>query len=292
MERMKTQDTENQYIVKPMVFTEAVSKISKKVPLAIWMTSEQWSNVPVQIRERAFFSARVASAKALTSFKTLIEDYLTGTVEKVVNDAGETVDRIKVGSRAEFVELATRKAADEGLGDILPDNATREERSLMERIQDPAGPTRQQLVFDTQVKQANGYGWWRAGNRPEILDTFPAQRFIRGHAVMTPRPLHAEYEGTVRRKDDIAFWSYMNNRDIGGFEVPWPPFGFNSGMDVEDVAREEAIALKLIKPDEQIKSPEMEFNEGLEADVSGVSPEILKQMEKAINIKNGVATPK
>ena len=44
-------------------------------------------------------------------------------------------------------------------------------------------------------------------------------------------------------------------RQPGGFEVPWPPFGFNSYMDQEPVSQEECERLGLLKPGEPLKRP-------------------------------------
>lgn len=56
---------------------------------------------------------------------------------------------------------------------------------------------------------------------------------------------------------------------ISRFGVPYPPFDFGSGMGVEDVSREDAIALGVIKEDytPPKSSPLADFNATLEADL-------------------------
>ena len=64
------------------------------------------------------------------------------------------------------------------------------------------------------------------------------------------------YEDAVRLKTDFTFWAdEMNAAILGGFEVPCPPFGFNSYMDQEPVSREECERLGLLKPGEPWKRP-------------------------------------
>lgn len=64
-----------------------------------------------------------------------------------------------------------------------------------------------------------------------------------------PRPRHAAHEGEVRLKTDEAWWAaYQNDLEIGGFGVPWEPYGFYSGMGQEDVAREENDRIILENP--------------------------------------------
>ena len=70
---------------------------------------------------------------------------------------------------------------------------------------------------------------------------------------------HQAADGTVRRKDDLPFWLSMN-QDFG---VPWGPWGFNSGMGVEDVDRNEAIALGIISEKDEVKPIAKPFNHGL-----------------------------
>ncbi len=71
----------------------------------------------------------------------------------------------------------------------------------------------------------------------------------------------------MRLKTDTAYWAdYQNAEEIGGFGVPWPPFGFNSGMSMEDVSREEAAKLGL--PVAGVSPRENTFNEQLKASVT------------------------
>jgi hypothetical protein len=87
---------------------------------------------------------------------------------------------------------------------------------------------------------------------------------------MIPREYHAAHEGEVRRKDDLDFWLQMN-QDFG---VPWGPWGFNSGMAVEDVIRGEAEALGVIGKNEIVHPIAKKFNERLSAGVAEMDPGI------------------
>ena len=264
------------YFTKPVPFKEAVEKLGTKRLAAKLLNSEQWAAVPDAIRERAFFSATIENARFLQSARNFIRDFQKGAVEKLPD--GNTV--LKAGGRSEFIKQMQEFCTANGMGDILPPDIGREERGLIPRIKDIKSSSRLKLIFDTNVRAANGYGWWKQGNDSAILDAFPAQRFIRGHDVAVPRPLHAANEGKVRRKDDLAFWLKMNAPDIGGFNVPWPPFGFNSGMDVEDVPREVAEQLGLIQKGEQIRNPDIGFNSNIQASLRGLDPDMKKKLQE------------
>ena len=62
---------------------------------------------------------------------------------------------------------------------------------------------------------------------------------------------------------------------ISRFGLPYPPFDYNSGMGVEDVAHDEAVALGLIAEDylPPETSPLEDFNKGLEADMTFNGPD-------------------
>ena len=74
----------------------------------------------------------------------------------------------------------------------------------------------------------------------------------------------------------MEFWLRMNAQSIGGFAVPFGPWGFNSGMDVEDVRRDKAIQMGLIEKNEQVLPPDDTFNKGLKA-AADVEPEFLNK---------------
>jgi hypothetical protein len=73
---------------------------------------------------------------------------------------------------------------------------------------------------------------------------------------------------------DSPIWTALSR-----FGTPWPPFDFNSGMWVEDVERQEAEDLGLLKPFEQVKPAEKEFTDNLQNDLAGVSSENRQNLE-------------
>src|SRR6185369_16237886 len=122
-------------------------------------------------------------------------------------------------------------------------------------LTDLSSDRRLNVMLDTNIEMAQGYGGWAQGQDKQILDQWPAQELIR---VMN---FDAVARGTARdwpgRWDDeggeffgagrmIALKNAPIWKDISRFELPYPPFDFNSGMDVQDIERDEAIALGLI----------------------------------------------
>ncbi|HOW64869.1 MAG TPA: hypothetical protein P5186_19895 [Candidatus Paceibacterota bacterium] len=155
-------------------------------------------------------------------------------------------------------------ALKEGMGPLDPGDAG--------TIKDITSERRLGLIFDTQTRQAYAYGSWKQGLDPDILDEFPAQRLIRVQDVKEPRNAHQQYEGVAALKSDLNFWLRIN-QDFG---VPWGPWGWGCGHDVEDVDRAEAETLGLIAPSQQVNSPELSFNARLEASTTGLDPDLIR----------------
>ena len=83
----------------------------------------------------------------------------------------------------------------------------------------------------------------------DVLNEFPAQRFIRVQDVQQERESHLRFD---------PIWAQQINEV---FHVPWGPWAWGCGHDVEDVDRDEAESIGLVKrgqrlePELQRKSP-------------------------------------
>ena len=273
------------YLNKPMKFEEAIKRLKARKEIGSRLTSKQWAEVSASIRDRAFFSSRVASARFLQSAKRAIDDFLTAQREEVITPTGEITTVLKTGSRGDFINMMQEVAEREGMGNPLPQGMGKADQSMITQMMDVSSARRLGLIFETNLRSAYGYGNFQASVDPDVTETFPAWRFVRIANVKEPRPLHKKNEGVVRRKDDTKFWLEMNKKEIGGLGVPHGPWGFNSQMDVQEVDREEAVALGLIKPKERIRDPKSEFNKALSVDGSRMDKGIFGKLRKALGIK-------
>lgn len=244
----------------PLPFREAIRRLGDRTPIGSRLKSEEWSQVPIALRERAFFSSRIESVNFLQRTKGLLGDFLTGARETIQMPDGSQTTAIKVGSRAAFVDHARAFALAEGLGPIGEPGG----------LTDITSEKRLGLIYDIQTRSAWGYGDWKQGQDADVLDEFPAARFVRVQAVKEPRDTHWMHEGEVRLKSDLGFWTALN----ADFGVPWAPFGWGCGHDVEDVDRAEAEQLGLLAPGAAVVSAQQDFNRRLRASVSHLSPEM------------------
>ena len=240
----------------------AVEKMGRKSPVGARLSSAEWARVPVAIRERAQFSAHVESARFLSTVQSKLQKRLK--LEK------ETVDRgTAFVDRDSFIRDMRGIAREEGL------------ETGEGGLRDPASVGRLGLIYDQQTRSAAEYARWKMGQDADVLDEFPAWRFVRVIDVQTPRDFHAQFEGAVRLKTDLAFWTGVN----ADFGVPWGPWGWNCGHDVEDVDRAECEALGLLAPDERVEPVEKDFNERLEASVADMKPGVVEWLQEALGEK-------
>lgn len=262
-------------ITKPVKFEEAVSFILNKdaVPSDEW-DQENWNGEREDVSLRAFWSSRVENARFLDRAQAFIFDTLAEVTEEVTGPDGVTRTALRGGDRGTFVRRMREFMISEGIVSGEEEFSEVNQRDL----RDIRSEARLRLIFDTNIRQAFGYGQWKQGQHPAILRRFPAQRFVRDREVSVERARHTEGEGEVRLKSDEAYWAgFQNDPEIGGFGVPWAPFGFNSGMGLRDVNREDALELGLdvreIQPDQS-----KNFNTAFSTSVKNLDPALKQKL--------------
>lgn len=227
----------------PLPFLEALDSREVRSILPTDFRTTLLQEIPAQLRERAFFSAGVTNAEFLSEASAAVDDLLAGQVDRATKRAQlkQLLDRL--GYRAALGEEGT-------LTDLSSDN-------------------RLNLILDQNLQAAQGYGAWKQGQDPAVLDLWPAQELVRVIETEKQRDWPArwaaaggEFLGNGRMialKND-PIWT-----KISRFGTPYPPFDFNSGMDVQDVTRDEAIELGLIDRDTELLPQDRGFNDDLQA---------------------------
>lgn len=257
----------------PMPFSDALNYLRDKQAVGSSMDTAAWREVPAAIRNKAFFSATLTSAQVARRMQDYIDDFLSQ--DRDVNERGQ--EFFSSQGRSEFVAKFRRMMMDEGFGKVLPDGSIAPDINDND-LRDLRSCRRLQLIFDTQVEQAYSYGQFLEGQDEDILDIWPCWKFVRVRPVMSPRPYHDAALGQIRRKDDLDFWLSLN-RD---FQVPWGPWGFNSGCGTEDVDRAEAEAAGAIKPSDRVKPIVREFNDRLQQSVAGLGPDVRSWIKRQL----------
>lgn len=241
---------------------DAIAKLSAKTPIGSALRSDEWEQVPLALRERAQFSARVESARVLSTIQEKLQTRI-GMMKEQVRYGEAFVDR------SSFIGDLRKIAEAEGLGDGSGG------------LTDITSRARLGLIFDMQTRQAAEFARYVAGQDRDLLDAFPAQELIR----VEERNLERDWRGR---------WSAAGGRMYGGrmialktdpiwsrisrFGTPYPPFDYGSGMGVEDVSRADAEALGVIKSGEPVRPNIDDFNAEMEASAAGLPPQLVSKL--------------
>lgn len=226
----------------PLPFAEALESRQVRQLLPTDFRTRLLDQIPAQLRERAIFSAGVTKVEVLQQFEEGITALTTGTGDR-----------------------ATQRAEAKKLLDSLGYRPVEGEEGT---LTDLSSDARLNLILDTNTEMAFGYGQWKQGQDPAILDQWPAQELIRVRDSRVPRDWAqrwTEAGGEFYGQRMIALKNSPIWTRLSRFGLPYPPFDFNSGMGVQDVDRTEAVALGLIDRDTELLPQDRDFNQDLQA---------------------------
>ena len=228
----------------------AVEKFEARTVKPSSMTSAQWARVAPAIREKCFFSARVNDAETLGKMRELI---------------GKAVDTAKRNPNEALVSqekfISEMKSYLRGRGYAVDGTA----------LTDIVSRRRLGLIYKMNYEEAREYAKYTRGQDSDALYMFPAQEFLRVEPRRVPR---TDWQTRWRAAGGklyggrmVALKSSDVWRNLSRFDRPYPPFDFGSGMGVEDIDRDEAIALGLLPADEPVDEIP-DFDDALETEVS------------------------
>lgn len=239
--------------------TRAIEFVAMQEPLPEWSKTI----------ERNTFNI---SEKIWLEMKSLMDSYLNSEVEKIRNvNNGKIETAYKICGIADYNSKVTDLLVNQGIAFESDFHFSTTGGQTTDRIL--------RMIFHAYCEFSRESKTWQANmSDPDFLKRNPAARFVRFDPDDEPNPLHKANENKVYKWDD-PFWLHMNNKQIGGFEVPWGPFGFESYMTQRPVKREEAERLGIVKKGEPIKRPDVkrfgfELNERIEDDLDDVSEEL------------------
>jgi len=255
-------------------FKEALGKLRSRLPVGADLSSSEWADVPLALRERAFFSARTTNAGYVQE--------VMDKVDRIINP--QTVQRVGPdGSSQPVTEGLNLATARLELKQVLK-SLSYDPGDKAGGLQDLSSDARLNLVLKQNVESAQGYGNFLQGQAEGALDAFPAQELFRAEDRVEPRdwPTRWMQAGgeifTGGRM--IALKSDPIWEQISAFGTPYPPFDYNSGMWVRDVDRGEAIELGLLDEGEPAQPAAENFNARLESSVRNLAPELVESLKK------------
>lgn len=281
-------------------FVKALSRLQAQGLLPTSAGTFDLERIPAEIRERAMFSARVAN----TGFLQSAHDLLTTAVAGGQRDAsgayvpGSYVDqatfRLKIKEFLGSIGYTPETGAD-GLPAAAPGT-----------LKDLSSDARLNVIYQTNLQLAQGYGAHVADQAPARLDAWPAQELYRLESRRMRRTWGQRWNDAIQGLGSATTAKPVTNmvaddgmlalkndpiwKAISRFDLPYPPYDFGSGMWVRDVSRAEAVAAGLMAEDDEAPEPATPnpFNTGLQADVGGLAPDLQKALSKYGEIINGV----
>lgn len=253
---------------------EAVKKFDAKSIVASKLRTAEWAKVPLELRDRALFSAGVEHVRFLSTAQQKLKDAISLQREKVAR--GEAIV-----DRSSFIGDMRKIALGEGLSDRTGG------------LTDVASQTRLGLIYDMQLRMAQGFAQRKMDMDPDVLDAFPAQELVREEDRKMPRDWTARWQASGGELVDgrmVALKTDPVWTKISRFGTPYPPFDFGSGMGLNDISRDEAEQLGLISPGETVPPEDVSFNDQLEASVDGLDTKFLTEsFGDQVQIKDGKA---
>jgi hypothetical protein len=243
---------------------EAVARLGKRTPIGARLSSAEWARVPRALRESAQFSAHVESARLLTAIQEKLRRRLDWESEAVANGQA-LVDR------SSFIADLRQIAKEEGIQTAGPEAAG--------TVRDIRSAKRLGLIYDMQTRQAAEFARAKMDMDPDLLDEWPAYRFVRVESRSQPRgdwparwdraAAEVGFAG-VARDAMVALKTSPVWAALSEFGNPWPPYDYGSGMGRVDVDRDAAEALGLIKPGEALRPLDLDVGNGLEASAESI----------------------
>ncbi len=201
---------------------------SRTIPATL--SSDELQGISSNIRQQAVFSAKVVKTEVLGRIRRLALDVVTGK------------------KKPEDARLALEKYV-KGTGYKAPEGKEG-------TIEDLASEARTDLIIRTNVGMARGYGKRVAAQ--ENLGRRPFWEMYRQSPRKEPRDWISRWRSAGGRVRGRRFVAPINDgiwTAISRFELPYPPFDFNSGMGVRSLTTTEGAAVGLKRPKQERQAP-------------------------------------
>jgi len=258
----------------PVPFAEAAASQAVKTVLPTSLGSAELRALGGDILRRATFSARVENAHFLDQIFGLTQDALAGELDPAT------------------ARLQLRQFVGE-VSNLDLDDA------------------RLNLILDTNLQTAQGYGQAVQANDPDVLDAYPAWELYRLEDRRDERDWPSRWRvasanvgdglaaraladfGRMAALKSSPIWQELGDFFDDGLGNPYPPFAFRSGMWTDDVSYEDALALGLLSRGSGFQprpAPLPNFNSSLESSYEFRSQAIREALLKTglITFENGV----
>lgn len=243
------------------------------------MSSSELAQLPAEVRQGAVFSAGVIEADVLQ----LVHERISTMASGLSQAPGALPNKASV--RTELKELLQAL-------DYQPE--ARKEGTISDLRTD----ARLNLIIDTQLKMAHGYGQWRQANSEGALLIFPCAEFKRVAPRRVPRGYRLQagviipenprywqdrwvraggtiYDGRMIAPVNDPVWEALSR-----FGLPYDPCDFNTGYARRPVGRAEAVRLGVIQPKERVTAaPDSRATQAQQVEALSTTPAIKARLK-------------
>jgi hypothetical protein len=274
-------------------FFDALQRLQKQSVFPTSASTYDLDRLPADLRERAFFSARVVNADILQQAYDLVTRGASGG------------DRDAAGNYVSgtSVNMATFR---QKMKDFLQSISYQPDAGQDGTLKDLSSDKRLELIWKTNVQMAQGYGGFIQQQNPASLDAYPAQELYRLEDRKERRPWGQRWNNAIQQlgrgntsaipvanfSADSGMFALVNDPiwiTISRFGLPYPPFDFGSGMWVRDVSRLEAQNMGLLDAGEAAPDPVIKpLNEAVQADISDLAPALQSALSEFGKIEDGI----
>ncbi len=230
------------------VVSEAMKQWRSREVFETDLSSAELRGFASEIRNRAIFSARTTNAEYLKDVAAQVDEVLSGKINMATA-------RWHLMKKLKELGYDPKTGFPEDLGAVPP--------AERDSLQDLSSARRIDLLLETNVRMAQGYGQTLAGNTDNARYAYPAWELVRLYHRDVPRgSAESNSAGWQRRWMDAGaavdwegasqnrlmatkaspIWDALGD-GAGGYTDtllnPFPPFAFRSGMGWRAVARED-----------------------------------------------------
>lgn len=244
---------------KPLTWLDGIRRLRARKAMPTTLSTEELRGIGGDVKRWATFSAKVENASALQEINDTVEELVRGVTPKdeetfvYTRPDGNTEIRRRKPVQLSIPDAKLRLQQKFSELGVMVDDAGK-----VGTIEDPQSDARLELIVKTQEELAAGYGKFIADQDKDLLDVWPCQELVRVSPSLVQRNWKERwamvggrlYEGRMIALKNSDIWDRLGDSNLfpDALGNPYPPFAFNSGMDVADVSRDEAERLGVIEP--------------------------------------------
>lgn len=282
---------------KPLTWIDGIRRLRARKELPTSLGSRDLQMLDAGLKRWSVFSAKVENARALQSINKVVEELIRGVsaTDEAARDAGVRALKLSLPE----AKLQLRDAFEKfGVEAKDPDH--------IGTLQDPQSDARLSLIVETQEQLAHGYGTYMATQDEDLLDLWPCWELVRVNPSRIQRGFREGPQGAIQKVPGDSWperWKKAGGEMFDGRMIalknsviwerlgdptmfddalgnPYPPFAFNSGMDVRDVSREDAERLGVIKKNAPAPKPNKRaIDEDINASAANFEPALRRALE-------------